>query len=61
MVIFLVQFCVILVRNGKFYEKHKPSYLVATFYYVIDTVYIYSWKEIDKILTHFGDALICKK
>ena len=24
--------------------------------YVIDTVYIYSWKTIDKILTHFGDA-----
>ena len=26
----------------------------------MDTVYIYSWKIIDKILTHFGDAL-CKK
>ena len=26
------------------------------FYYVIDTMYIYSWKKIDKILTHFGDA-----
>jgi len=30
--------------------------LVTIFYYVIDTVYIYSWKKIDKILTHFGDA-----
>ena len=27
------------------------------FYYVIVTVYIYSWKKIDNILTHFGDAL----
>ena len=27
------------------------------FYYVIDTVYIYSWKKADKILTHFGDVL----
>ena len=26
------------------------------YYYVIDTMYIYSWKKIDKILTHFGDA-----
>ena len=26
----------------------------------MDTVYIYLWKRIDKILTHFGDAL-CKK
>ena len=43
-----------------FYEKHKSSYLVTIFYYVMDTVYIYSWKTIDKILTHFGDAL-CKK
>ena len=31
------------------------------FYYVIDTMYIYSWKEIDKKqLTHFDDAK-CKK
>ena len=30
------------------------------FYYVIDTVYIYSWKKIDKILTYFGDALFKK-
>ena len=27
------------------------------FYYVIDPMYIYSWKKIDKILTHLGDAL----
>ena len=59
-VIFLVQFCIILVRIGMFYEKHKSSYLVAIFYYVLYTVYIYSWKTIDKMLTHFGDAL-CKK
>ena len=26
------------------------------FYDVIDTVYISSQKQIDKILTHFGDA-----
>ena len=26
------------------------------FYYVIDTVYIYSWLKFNKILTHFGDA-----
>ena len=57
---FLIQFCIILVSNGMFYEKHKSSYLVTIFYYVIDTVYIYSWKKIDKILTHFGDAL-CKE
>ena len=56
-VIILVQFCVILVRNGMFYlEKNKSLNLVIVFYYVIDTVYIYSWKRIDKILTHFGDA-----
>ena len=35
-----------------FYEKHKSSYFVTIFYYVIDTVYIYSWEKIDKILTH---------
>ena len=27
------------------------------FYYVIGTVYIYSWEKFDKILTQFGDAL----
>ena len=56
-VVCFVQFCIILVRNGMFYEKHKSSYLDTILYYVIDTVYIYSWKTIDKILTHFGDAL----
>jgi len=30
--------------------------MVTIFYYVIDTMCIYSWKKIDKILTHFGDA-----
>ena len=47
-VMFLVQFCIILVRNGMFYEKHKSSYLVTFFYYVINTVYIYSWKNLIK-------------
>ena len=41
-------------------KKHKSSYLVTIFYYVINTVYIYSWKQTDKILTHFGDIL-CRK
>ena len=41
-----------------FYKK-KSSNLVTISNYVIDAVYIYSWKKIDKILTHFGDAL-CK-
>ena len=49
LVIFLVQFCIILVRNGMFYIKTKSSNLVTIFYYVIDTVYIYSWKKIEKI------------
>ena len=35
----------------------KCSYL---FYYVIGSVYIYSWKKIDKSLIHFDDAL-CEK
>ena len=39
-VIVLVQFCTILVRNNMFYEKHKSSYLVTIFYSVIDIVYI---------------------
>ena len=38
-----------------FYFK-KSSNLVTIFYNVIDTIYIYLWKQIDKILTHFGDA-----
>ena len=56
---FLIQLYIILVRNGMFYKKQKSSFLVTIFYYVIDIVYIYSWKTIDKILTHFGDIL-CK-
>ena len=43
-----------------FYEKHKSSYLVTNFNYVIDTVYIHSRKNNDKIWTHFANAL-CKK
>ena len=31
-----------------FYEKHKSSYLVINFHYVIDTVYIYYWKLLIK-------------
>ena len=34
--------------------------MVIIFYYVVDIVYIYSWKTIDQILTHFGDVL-CKE
>jgi hypothetical protein len=34
--------------------------LVTNFYYVIDTMYIYLWKKIEKKLTYFGDPL-CKK
>ena len=30
--------------------------LVTVFYYVIDSLYIYSRKKINRILTHFGDA-----
>ena len=41
MVIFLVQFCIIVVKNGLFYEKHKLSYLVTIYYYIIGIVYIY--------------------
>ena len=59
LVIFLVHLCIILVRNGMFYEKHKSSYKMTIYYYVIDILYIYSWKKIDKKLIDFGDAL-CK-
>ena len=47
-VIVLVQFCIILVRNGMFHEKHKSSYLVFIFYYVIDSMFIHSWKKLIK-------------
>ena len=40
-VIILVQFYVILVRNGMF-KKNISSNLVINFYYVIHTMYIYS-------------------
>ena len=56
MVIVLIQFCVILVRNGIFSRKKWSSNLVIRFYYVIDIMYIYFFKNFDKILTHFGDA-----
>ena len=32
-----------------FYEKHKSSYLVTIFYYVIDIVYIYGTHEIKSL------------
>ena len=48
-VIVLVQFCIILVRNGVFCENHKSSYSVTIFNCVIDTVYTYSWKKLIKI------------
>ena len=44
-VIGVVRFCINLVRNGMFYKKHKSSYLVTIFYYVIDNMYIYFWKN----------------
>ena len=34
--------------------------MATIFYYAIDTLYIYSWKNIEKHLTYFGDPL-CKK
>ena len=42
-------------------KKNKSSNFVTIFKYVIGTVYIYSWKKIDKILTHFGGATYQKK
>ena len=40
-----------------FYENTN---MVTVLYYAIGTVYVYSWKKIDKNLTHFGDAYKCK-
>ena len=40
-----------------FIYLYISSNLVTIFYYVIGTVYIYSWKKIDKSFTCFGDAL----
>ena len=51
-VMFFIQFCIIIVRNGMFYENTNHRIWLPFFYYVIDTVYIYSWKIIDVILTH---------
>jgi hypothetical protein len=42
LVFVLVQFCIILVRNGIFSRNKKSSNLVINFYHVIDTMYIYS-------------------
>ena len=47
-VIGLVRFCVILVRNGMFYWKIKSTNLVLNFYNVINIVYIYSWNFLIK-------------
>ena len=50
-VICLVQFCIILARNGRkktHTHTHKSSYLVTVCYCVIDIVYIYSWKKLIK-------------
>ena len=44
-VICLVQFCIILVRNGMFCYKNGSSNLVMNFYYVIDIIYTYSLKK----------------
>ena len=35
-----------------FYYKNISSNLVMHFYYIINIVYVYSWKKIDKILIH---------
>ena len=58
--IVLVQFCIIIVRNGMFYEKHKSLYLVTTFLLSNRNCVYLLMKKTDKILTHLGDAL-CKK
>ena len=43
-----------------FYKKQNIKFSYY-FYYLIGTMYFYSLKKnIDQILTHFGDAL-CKK
>ena len=49
-------------KNNKSWVLYKKKIIkfVYHFYYVIDTMYIYSWKRNYKMLTHFGDAL-CKK
>ena len=44
----LVQFCIILVRNDMFSKNKRSSDLVINFYYVIDAMYIYSWKKLIK-------------
>jgi len=45
-----------MLETACFIEKKDPQIWLPFFHYVIDTMYIYSWKNIDKIVTHFGDA-----
>ena len=50
-VIVLVQFCVFLDRIGMLYKKQREKIIkfgYHFFYYVIDTVYIYSWQKLIK-------------
>ena len=47
-VICLVQFCIILVRNGMLLWKIQTIIFRYHFYYIIDTVYIYPWKKLIK-------------
>ena len=55
-VLFLVQFCIILVRNGMFYEKIQI--IIFGYHFLLSNRYrVYL---LMKKLTHFGDAL-CKK
>ena len=58
-VIVLVRFCFNLIRINMYYSKKKQNHQtwLPFFYYVISIMYIYSSKKIDKLLTHFGDAL----
>ena len=43
-IIILVQFYVFYLETVCFIKKHRSSKFITIFYYVIDTVYIYSWK-----------------
>ena len=51
----LVQFYVILVRDGMFYQKHISSNL-DTIFTVLKIPCIYTHEKNVKILAHFGDA-----
>ena len=37
---------------------YRKQIIILFFYFLINSVYIYSWKEIDTILTNFGDSLL---